>query len=578
VIAGVGRSSQRDGRRDGEAPHPAASGERGDAQASGVAPAQRLDAVAWLVVGFAALRLAYHLTYLAEVPFAIVTFSDGRAYETMARDLLEHPPWGSEPFWLQGAYAAFMAVPMAVWPEPTAALLLQLLVCSVAWWSLWRALRGLTDRRTARVVLLLWLALDSVMFYENKFLTGALAVASLVAMVWALVRLRGTARVRDALALGVATGIAILLRGNMLLALPTTFVAAAIAVPRSARWRCLGGVALGLACALIPMALRNEIVTDRPTILPAHGGGTSFYIGNHAGANGVWNDAGGLLSGDVTQERREVAARLDITERDEAARDEAIGRRLYERARADIAADPVRWARLLARKLWLTLGNDELNQDYDRRGERELVGGLGSIGVPFGVLLTLTMLSLVALVLERPHGAPTRAVLWLVAGQALAVLAANVLFFTSAQHRLPLVVPCVVAIALSPPWRGWGRASRRRRVAAITVAAIVLAATLVPRTRRHEISPAHDYNLALAWRAVGEDAAAMASLDRALSKRPEHPTMLLERASLALDLGRADVARADLEHLATLGELPPALVDRRAAVIERLATFDATSR
>ena len=53
---------------------------------------------------------------MLRAPFSLATFSDGRLYEDSARDLLDHPPWGTRPFYLQGLYAAQLALPMAIRP------------------------------------------------------------------------------------------------------------------------------------------------------------------------------------------------------------------------------------------------------------------------------------------------------------------------------------------------------------------------------------------------------------------------------------------------------------------------------
>src|SRR5689334_15531358 len=66
-----------------------------------------------LLIGFLiAKRVVYHLAYLALDPFALVTLSDGQIYEEAARDILLHPPLGTQPFYLQGLYAYVLALPM----------------------------------------------------------------------------------------------------------------------------------------------------------------------------------------------------------------------------------------------------------------------------------------------------------------------------------------------------------------------------------------------------------------------------------------------------------------------------------
>jgi hypothetical protein len=508
-------------------------------------------------------RVAYHLRYLGEDPFAFAPISDGSVYETMALDIRAHPPWGSEPFYLQGAYGAFLALGLSIRGEPSVAILLQLGMMAIAWWGFFRAVAVVTDRRAAGIATAILLAVPALWFYENKYLTAALSCASLVAMLGALAAvLRRPTTLRIALA-GAAAGIAILFRGNLVLAVPLCAWAVVGFVREEARpagptWpRALAAYAVGLVLALSPMAVRNAIVTGSATVLPAHGGGTSFYIGNNAEARGVWNDASGLLSGDVRQEAGELAERLGVEADGDAARARAIGRALYGRAVQEIAEDPGAWVWLELRKAWLMLGNDELAQDYDLFGEREILGRAVHLGLPFGILFALFAAAWVG-ARGRPRDAIGRAWTRTCGGQALAVVAANLLFFTSAQHRLPLVVPLVAWVAWARPDLAFAAADRRRRIAMVVAAVLAFAFSAIPpRSRQTEPSAVHDYNLSLALLRIGDPRGALASLDRAVERRPEHPVIRLERATRAREIGELETARADLAVLDEMSDLPP---------------------
>lgn len=528
----------------------------------------------WLTLTLLALvllRVAYHCAYLVEVPFSLVTFSDGRLYEASARDLLAAPPLGTEPFYLQGLYAYQLALPMAIQPWISLGLLLQLVLAGLALVGLHRALAGVLGRREAALSLLVLLAYPGLSFYENKYLTASLAVVTMVLMLLALARLQARPRARAVVLLGLATGLAVLARGNLLLAVPGVAVAAVLAwaPTKRPRWQALAWLGLGLLLALAPMALRNAVVTGRPSIMPVHGGGTSFYIGNNRHARGVWNGAGGLLSGEVVHERQELAARLHVPDGPQAEQAAAIGRALYRRAATEIAEEPGRWLWLELRKAWLMLGNDELSQDYDVAGERELLPWWAGRGLPFSVLLALGLAGVVALQ-RRARTDPALAArlrpwAWLLGAQALAVVAANLAFFTSAQHRLPLVVPLAAGLGPGLSWLlGGGRQAADRRAFGLTwgVVALVLLQGAWPRQRVEGPTPEHYYNLALAQVQLGELRAALASFDRAVEQRPDHPVILIERASLERRLGHLDQSAADLERLAALPELPPWIAAR----------------
>jgi 4-amino-4-deoxy-L-arabinose transferase-like glycosyltransferase len=511
-----------------------------------------------------AFRLGYHAQYFGEVPFTLATFSDGALYEKMAADILAHPPWGSEPFYLQGVYGALMACAMAIRDQPSTVLFAQLLIAAVAWWGLFRALGLMVDRRTAGVATAIALSYPAFSFYENKHLTATLAVASLIAMLAGAASMIRRGSWRGAGGLGLATGLAILARSNTLLCVPFAawaVVLAARAHRRPAgRWVAIFGG--GLLLALAPMALRNAVVTSQATVMPAHGGGTSFYIGNNREARGVWNDAGGLLSGDVSHERTELARRLGVDEPDEAQRVKKIGRALYARAWSEIAESPGRWAWLEVRKVWLLAGNDELTQDYDRLGERELVGAVWYVGLPFGLLLGLWAAAWVG-ARGRERTLADRAWIWVCIGQAVAVLVANLGFFTSSQHRLPLVIPMLAYAAWARPDLAWREGDRRRRGIMVAVALLLTAQGLLPRSKQTQPSAVHYFNLAIAQKRTGDPRAALVSLSRAVEQRPDHVVIRVERATLARELGEYELTRQDVLVLSQVDDLPLWVRERR---------------
>ena len=549
-----------------------------------------------LLLGLVLLRVGYHANYLAEDPFALATFSDGRVYEQAALDLLEHPPLGSQPFYLQGLYAYQLALPMAILPWISLAMLLQLTLAGLALWGLFRAMAWVVGRREAGIGLAVLLAYPGLAFYENKYLTASIGVVTMVLMVIALARLQRRPTAKAVVWFGVTTGLAVLARGNMLLAVPGVAVAAALiwGGTGQARWRAMAWLALGLTLALGPMAIRNAIVIGRPSVMPAHGGGTSFYIGNNRHARGVWNSAGGLISGEVIHEREELVAELGVAPGSESEQAAAIGQALYRRAFDEMAEDPGGWLWLELRKAWLMVGNDELTQDYDVYGEREMLPWWAGRGLPFSIVLALGCVGAVATrrrvrtgQLDGEHWRPWW---WMLGFQALAVVAANLLFFTSAQHRVPLVVPLVVFIGPGVEWLVRGRGlddtakGRKWWWGTVVLAVLLLAQGLLARQKHHEPSAVHYYNLALAHVRLGQPKQAISAFDRAVERRPDHPVIRLERAALHRVRGHLDLAQADLDYLRGLPDSTSwvknrvADEQRRVIALRRVEARQARSR
>jgi 4-amino-4-deoxy-L-arabinose transferase-like glycosyltransferase len=547
------------------------------------APDQLERALKLVLLLLIAYRVAYHATYLGEIPFAHATFSDGAVYEAAARDILEHPPLGSEAFYLQGAYAYLLAIGMSIRPWASLGLLVQLLVAFATLLLFHRCAIHLWSRRAGLMCSIALLAHPGLLFYENKYVSAELGIACNVLALAGFVALlrahadptRARTRLLACLALGFASGLAILARPNLVLALPCTLLAI-LALTRSdsanhpRNWRALSlaltTTALGLLLALAPMAARNLAVTGYPDIGPVHAGGTSFFIGNNPKSKGVWND-GDLLSANLGTESEELTQALEIDEtlpdRDRAR---AIGDALYQRSLAWIAQNPGAWLKLELRKLWLTAGDQQLTQDYDWLGERELIPWAHRIGVSFSLLLALALLGAGGVFGQRwrPHErdpdppayprtpAARRALAWFLVGQIGAPLAANLLFFTSAQHRLPLVIP--LALLAGPGLLALLDDIRRRFAKTETTLPtwLLLAALLAlaqgpwPRTRADGPHPVHYYNLALAQDSIGEPRDALATLDRAIELRPDHVIFHLRRAHLRVRLQDFAGAAEDL--------------------------------
>jgi hypothetical protein len=309
---------------------------------------------------------------------------------------------------------------------------------------------------------------------------------------------------------------------------------------------------LGFVVTVTPLALRNLEVTGTLTVMPVHGGGTSFWIGNNPHADGLWNDAGGTLSGDVAHEGEELGGALDLdavgldtpgARRTAAAVDRAqrISRELYARSFAAIQDDPGRWLGLEFHKLSLTFADEALASDYDFRGEQALLPWAHRFTVPLSVLLALSLLGVEAIA-RRPRRDAW--VLALVLGAPfMATLLANLAFFTSAQHRLPLVVPLTITAALGLQrglelWatrRELRTSAARRRLGLLAVAAALLVAHGArPRVRDPRPSSVHYYNLSLAYRSIDDVERALLAIEEAVARDPDQP---LYRVEYAIALG-----------------------------------------
>ncbi|MDH5672772.1 MAG: hypothetical protein OEZ06_11520 [Myxococcales bacterium] len=550
------------------------SGGRGKPSATA---ARALPVVRVAIAILLAKRVVYHLSYLATSPFALATFSDGQLYERAARDIVEHGPLGQQPFYLQGIYAALLALPMALGTDVIGGLLLQLLVAGACLWLFHRAAIRAFGALAGAISTATLLAFFELSYYENKYLSVSLGVSLNIAAVYTFVRYLDAPSPRRVLWVGLLAGLSVLGRPNMLVALPFTALSL-VGYHRHASRPWLPGTvvfALGVAMALAPMALRNQLVLGDPHVTPSHGGGIPFYIGNNPHANGRWNTAGGLLSGQVHEERSELLTRLGIEAagKSRAQLDREVGDKLFAQGRTWILDNPGTWLRLSTKKLWMAVGNHAYVRDYDMAGERQSLGAAHHLGLPFSIVLGLGTLGLGVLV-RRPastsHGPiRQRTLALMLSGQVLAVLAANALIFTSAQNRVPLAVP--LAFVAGPGLLGLGPFARRLRISALAPSPVVVGVALLlalqglwPRTSSSsQPSAAHYFNLASVEEYLGRDADAAENYARAVELAPRQPVFRLRHVRALLRIGRIADARRALDVLESQAAAP--LEVRRAA-------------
>ena len=528
-------------------------------------------------------RIVYHAAYVSLDPFALATISDGQLYEEAARDLLAHAPLGTKPFYLQGLYAYVLALGLAVTHSLIGALSVQLALAGGGLWLFHRAARAAFGELPGLGSTVVLLACHELTFYENKYLSVTLGLACNMFAVWAFVRDQRRGTRGSALLLGVASGLACLARPNLVLALPLTLIALtlrpqppdrqAAARPQGApRMLRLLGYAAGVVLALLPMAARNQLVVGRAEIFPSHAGAIPIFLGNNPLATGRWSSAGGAVSGQVDRERGELAAYLGLKAAEPAQLDAQIAHELTQRVLGFVTSQPMAWLGLEARKLWWTLGNHRFVRDYDLRGEAELLGGYQPVGLPFGVLLGLGALGLTSLFVS---GEPLGLAVFL-SGQGVAVLAASLVTFASAQNRVPLAVPLafVAGPALLSLHTGWRHLPRLGgwhpgRFAHALAACLGLQA-FWPRVTATELpSSTHYYNLAVVEEDLGRFEAAAQHYRQAAARNAKEPMFALRLARLERRLGHLQAASNALAKLEALPALPPTV--QRALARERAA-------
>ena len=225
-------------------------------------------------------------------------------------------------------------------------------------------------------------------------------------------------------AAGLFAGIGALTRPGQLFFLPLAALLLVWRAPDRGTGMRRAGLFVVLAVAAIaPWTVRNAVV-HRQFIPIAASGGVNFWIGNHREAIG---------EGDLAANPHLKVRNAEFRARHAGLTEEALEPLYYREAREFIAADPVWWLGLEARKLWYTFV--PLGPSYRLHAPRYFWTSAVSL---------LLLLPAAAYGLARtPPGTRPTALLTL----AAATILIGLVFFPHERFRLPVMDPALIAAA-----------------------------------------------------------------------------------------------------------------------------------
>jgi tetratricopeptide (TPR) repeat protein len=252
-------------------------------------------------------------------------------------------------------------------------------------------------------------------------------------------------------------------------ALPAAVIAVLLAATR--RWRPAAAFPIALAVALLPVTLRNIVVSGDWSPTTASHGGLNFYIGNNAQADGTYHAVAGVtpdIKGQQDDTRR-VAERAAGHALDDAG----VSSYFYGLGWTWIRDRPAAAASLFARKLSLMVSAKYLWLSYSYKFFAHEAGTLLRVLVVGPWLLI--PLGLVGLVVAAPASSRREYLIWasFVPVYAVAVAA----FYVSDRYQLPLLVPlcagagaAIDALAKAASVRDW----RSLRVPAVALIVLLV--------------------------------------------------------------------------------------------------------
>lgn len=497
------------------------------------------------------LRALYLLEMRGSTLFSVL-FGDAERFDAWARRLAAGDWFGDEvfyfapfyPYTLGGIYRLFGSdVEIVRWVQAFLGSLACVLVAATA-----RRLFSPGVGVTAGLLLALY---PPAIFFDGLIQKASLGGFLTAALLWLALRTGPSSRVL--FATGACLGLLVLTRENALALLPVVAIWVLLGEPGGAgvppaaitAWRdrlvAIGFLFLGVAAVLVPVGWRNFVLGGRflPTTAQL---GANFFIGNHAGASGLYDPLPGGRGG-IRHERRDA----------EAVAEAAAGRRLtpaevsawwLERALADVRADPEAWAALSARKAMLVWQARELIDTEGielSRDRSRLLGTLGAV-YHFGVLLPLAA---TGCWLTRRRWRR----LWLLYAVILVVAASVALFFVTARYRYSMV-PALAVLAGAGVVELVRRARERQGrpfAAAFGAGALALLLAYWPLPLKEDPRAITLYNLGLSLAAAKRFEEAETELSRALERKPSSPRVLAARGGVYRDQQRLGPAIEDFE-------------------------------
>lgn len=421
-----------------------------------------------------ALRLAFVLTADADPDLHRGLFLDAAHYAESATALRQGRGPGEGPYLLSPLYPYVLALFPAVEAPPATNALLPVRLVQAVLGAVTAVLVALLAHRIAGgraawIAGILAATHGPAIHYEALVVVAGpqAFLLALVAVLAASGQGPGSGRW---LAAGIALGLAAALRPTALAFGVGGALGLAVAA-RSLRaaLRPAAFLLAGTALAVLPFTARNLVAARQPVLLSANGG-LNLWVGNHAGAPGIFAAPEGYdFHGDpVGRALAEGAAGRPLTHAQ-------ASRWWADRARADALADPGAALARLGRKLLLFGHPAEIPQLAASFAEHRSRSALLRSPVDARWILILALLAPLALALAGGGGAARRSALPYL---ALAAYGAGVaLFFMSGRYRAP-VMPVAIALAAATVEAlaaSADRAELRRRALALVAAVLVLA-------------------------------------------------------------------------------------------------------
>jgi len=522
----------------------------------------------WILCVVCVAGLTVRLLYLQEVrqvPEFKILQVDALYYDYWARGLVTGdwtPPAGSldpeipaRPFLQPPGYPYFLAliyktVGVGRWAPAWIQLILGLVNVLLAYRFARRWYGAAAGLLTAGAMALYW----PLIYYEKELLDPVVVTSLVLVTLGLMGKWSAKPALPRAVWPGVALGLCVLIRPNLVLCVPGIVAWMGwIIHRRQGRLKALGPTAacflLVFAATVLPATIRNMIVAHDPVILCANGG-LNLYLGNNEAADGI--TAGSSALGAWTHFDYPSLVRR-LAQEEGRALDYSGASAVYTRRALDyVVRHPGPTLRLLLRKTELFWGPAEVanittGESLERRESRILRYVPGSFAWVFALAI-LGVLQIMSEFWRAGGRSAARAgrveIAVLMVMFSLICFLSYLPFLVAGRFRLP-VVPILfilAAVGVVAVWRAFV-AKRFRTAGAWVLAGIVFYALVSQNFAGYEPNRADFYFFrGYALENEGRIDEAMRQYEQALALDPQHARAHNNLGKNLADLGRSQEA------------------------------------
>ncbi len=540
----------------------------------------------WLLAAILGIGVLLRLTYLLEAAQGSPDFASPRFeaqyHDYWARALLSNdwtpPPRITDPeirsraFFRPPGYPYFLAAiygtlgPSYLWPR-LVQMTLGLGTCLLVFLLTRRTFGNIEALGATALSATYWLML----FFEGELMAPALLSFLLLLALSQIARWTQGFTLSRAVSAGLLLGLAAVVRPNVLV-LPLVSLAWIAWIRHRRRLpvfeaRFLGsaaGFCAALALAILPVTLRNWMVSGEPVLLTSNGG-INLFIGTHPDNDGTTPGVPELgeiagLSGWDSFDYPEIARAVSELQ-GRSMGDAEISRYFSRRALAAVVDDPRGTLRRTVRKLLLFWGPAEVSNNKVLAAERANSPTL-RLGLTFPVLFACALFGLSRLLRRRRSSRPLPeaqlATTTLLLGWILAYSASYLPFFVAARFRVALVpwLAILGGAGIATLWRSRS-APRALAFGLLSLGAIWLLVRS-PWVPYEDDQALWHYRRGLLYQEQGRPDLALEELEAAHEHDPENPRWVVALAPLWEAAGQPE--RTIRAYRAILDKDPDSLV------------------